>query len=107
MNGDDVQCIGLARATGAAPDLTWTDSGEPVTCSIDPESNGDINQPNAIDPAVFHDEDGSMHLIFGGGRIWMTELDPVTGGQQSSDEWPVFMYFMVRTADRGELVERG
>ena len=79
MNGDDAQCIGLARATGTAPDLAWTDSGEPITCSFDPESNGDINQPNAIDPAVFHDEDGSMHLVFGGGRIWMTELDPVTG----------------------------
>ena len=83
MNGDDAQCIGLARATGTAPDLAWTDSGEPITCSFDPESNGDINQPNAIDPAVFHDEDGSMHLVFGGGRIWMTELDPVTGASKT------------------------
>ena len=24
-------------------------------------------------------QDGSQHLIFGGGRIWMTELDPQTG----------------------------
>ena len=24
-------------------------------------------------------QDGSQHLIFGGGRIWMTELNPQTG----------------------------
>ena len=24
-------------------------------------------------------QDGSQHLIFGGGRIWMTEIDPQTG----------------------------
>ena len=94
--------------------------------SFDPESNGDTNAPNGIDPAFFQDQvrgnercwgvlrgiqwnegasrgfegvggkyihtfysrlyprqdphqDGSQHLIFGGGRIWMTEIDPQTG----------------------------
>ena len=87
--------------------------------SFDPESNGDTNAPNGIDPAFFQDQvvwsfnqshvltswfaavpfinssyterlrsipplkdfnqDGSQHLIFGGGRIWMTELNPQTG----------------------------
>ena len=79
MNDDDAQCIGMARATGTAPNLSWTDSGDPITCSFNPESNGDINIPNAIDPAVFIDDNGSMYLIYGGGRIWMTELDPETG----------------------------
>ena len=42
--------------------------------------------PNSIDPAVFFDDDGSQHLVYGGGRIWMTELDPVTG-RQIEDNW--------------------
>jgi len=83
----DAQCIGLAKATGTAPDLTWVDSGEPITCSFDPESNNAINMPNSIDPAVFIDDDGSQHLVYGGGRIWMTELDPVTGKQIEGNWW--------------------
>ena len=37
--------------------------------------------PNSIDPAVFTDDDGSRHLVYGGGRVWMTEVDRVTGAQ--------------------------
>ena len=70
MGDEDAQCIGLARATGVAPHLTWTDSGEPITCSFAPESNGEINMPNSIDPGTFRDEDGFIHLVYGGGRIW-------------------------------------
>jgi len=84
---DDAQCIGLATATGVAPHLTWQDAGKPVTCSFDPESNGDTNAPNGIDPAFFQDQDGSQHLIFGGGRIWMTEIDPQTGFQIEDNWW--------------------
>ena len=69
----------LSNFEGTAPNLTWKDSGEPITCSFDPESNGDINAPNSIDPATFIDDNGSQYLIFGGGRIWMTQLDPSTG----------------------------
>ena len=69
----------LSNSEGTAPNLTWKDSGDPITCSFDPESNGDINAPNSIDPATFIDDDGSQYLIFGGGRIWMTQLDPSTG----------------------------
>jgi len=84
---DDSQCIGMATATGTAPHITWSDSGDPITCSFDPESNDDINMPNSIDPAVFVDEDGSQHLVYGGGRIWMTELDPETGKQIEENWW--------------------
>ena len=66
-------CIGLATATGTPPDLSWTDSGKPITCTFNPESNNAINMPNSIDPAVFIDDDGSQHLVYGGGRIWMTD----------------------------------
>ena len=84
---EDAQCIGLAMATGTAPDLTWIDSGNSITCSFDPESNDDVNMPNSIDPATFIDEDGSHHLLYGGGRIWTTELDPVTGDQIEGNWW--------------------
>ena len=83
----DAQCVGLATATGTAPSLTWTDSGEPITCSFDPESNTEINMPNSIDPAALEDEDGSQHLVYGGGRVWLTELDPVTGSQVEENWW--------------------
>ena len=83
----DAQCIGLATATGTAPDLAWTDSGEPITCTFNPESNNAINMPNSIDPAVFIDDDGSQHLVYGGGRIWMTELDKVSGKQIEENWW--------------------
>ena len=86
MNSD-AQCVGLATATGTAPALTWTDSGEPVTCSFDPESNNAINMPNSIDPAALVDSDGSQHLVYGGGRIWLTELSPVTGTQIEENWW--------------------
>jgi len=84
---EDAQCIGLATATGTAPNLTWTDSGDSITCSFDPESNDDVDMPNSIDPATFIDDDSSQHLIFGGGRIWMTELDSATGGQLEGNWW--------------------
>ena len=87
MGNEDAQCIGLARATGVAPHLAWSDSGEPITCSFQPESNGEVNMPNSIDPGTFRDEDGSAQLVFGGGRIWVTELDPVTGGQVEDNWW--------------------
>ena len=37
---EDAQCIGLATA----PNLTWTDSGDSITCSFDPESNDDVDR---------------------------------------------------------------
>ena len=44
--------------------------------------------PNSIDPAVFSDaSDGSHHLVYGGNRIWLTELDPDTGSQIEGNWW--------------------
>ena len=81
-----LQCIGLANAEGEPPLQTWTDSGDPITCTFQPESNGDINMPNSIDPAVMADDDGRQWMVYGGGRIWVTELDPVSG-RQIEDNW--------------------
>ena len=72
-----------------AIDLKWEDSGAPITCSFDPESNADENDmPNSIDPAVFEDDfDDSAHLVYGGNRIWMTELNPNSGMQIEENWW--------------------
>ena len=44
--------------------------------------------PNSIDPAVFKDDvDDSAHLIYGGNRIWMTELNPNSGMQIEENWW--------------------
>ena len=75
----------MARATGKAPEQEWVDSGAPITCSFDPESEADrTNEPNSIDPAVFADTSGSelrQYLVYGGNRIWVTELNPANGRQ--------------------------
>ena len=94
--------------------------------SFDPESNGDTNAPNGIDPAFFQDQvetffrltqillkswhslkgsaqDGSQHLIFGGGRIWMTELDPQTGVSVIAKLFPFCQKNVLRETQRAEL----
>ena len=41
-----------------------------------------LSYPNCIDPAIFTDKDGNMHLVYGSwsGGIWMLDVDPQTGG---------------------------
>ena len=78
-------CIGRLTATGKAPNLKWTDMGQPISCTFEPEENG---YPSSIDPATFiDDKNGKNYLIFGGGSIWITELDPNTGHQIDDDWW--------------------
>lgn len=40
-----------------------------------------LSYPNCIDPAVFEDKEGNMHLVYGSwsGGIWMLDVDPSTG----------------------------
>ncbi len=79
-------CIGRLVAEGAAPDLTWRDAGEPVVCSF---GAGFLEgpAPSAIDPAAFVADDGTPYLVYGGGAITITELDPITGMQADGDWW--------------------
>ena len=85
--GDESQCIAQATAFGDGTNITWRDSGKPITCTYNATINNSIDMPQSIDPAVFVDDDGSHHLVYGGGRIWMTELDPVTGRQIEDRSW--------------------
>lgn len=69
--------IGLATTPTldpADPAFGWTDRGEVVRS----RDGGDFN---AIDPAVFHDDDGSLWLAFGSqwSGLKLVELDSATG----------------------------
>merc|ERR1711892_736460 len=85
--GDDNQCIGKATAFGDGTNITWRDSGKPIPCTYNATINKSIDMPQSIDPAAFVDDDGSHHLVYGGGRIWMTELDQVSGKQIEENWW--------------------
>ena len=84
---DDGQAhaIGMVEAEGPRSDLTWRDAG-PILESVGAEAN-DQPEPAAIDPAVFTDDDGRQYLVYGGGHIWMTELDPATGVPLAAAGW--------------------
>ena len=71
-------CIGYATALGTGEQANWTDSGAPVVCTTGPESN---DQPVAIDPAVFDDENGERWMVWGshGSGIYVVQLDESTG----------------------------
>ncbi len=78
--GDDgTACIGLARATGSAPSLQWTDVGEPVLCST-PTSVA-AGDTFAIDAAPFVDAEGTTWMVWGShySGIWGVELEESTG----------------------------
>ena len=69
--------IGLATTPTLdpeAPDFHWTDQGEVLRS----REGGDFN---AIDPAVFLDDDGTLWLAFGSqwSGLKLVELDPATG----------------------------
>lgn len=67
-------CLGVAKATGTFPDqLTWTDSGKPLTCIIGDQYE---EERSAIDPDVFLGFDKKTYLVTGGGVIIGTELKP-------------------------------
>mgnify|MGYP001389734298 CR=1 FL=1 len=80
-------CIGLVIATGSPPNLIWKDYGRPITCTEKGEDNKKDPEPESIDPAIFIDDDGKNYLIYGGGHIWLTELDKNKGEQIHGDHW--------------------
>lgn len=79
MDAGLTRAIGLARAEGEFPDVRWVDSGAPLVMTVLPENNFEgVLGPAAIDPSVFVDEGGRTYLVWGGGSIYVTELDPNT-----------------------------
>jgi arabinan endo-1,5-alpha-L-arabinosidase len=67
--------IGFARGVVSDGEIAW----EPVDDYV-VESVG-YDQPFAIDPAVFADDEGRHWLVYGshGAGIWIAEIDPDTG----------------------------
>ena len=82
---DTKSCIGMVTATGTAPNLVWTDHGEPIICQLEGEENDEDPEPPALDPAIFIDDGGRMYMVYGGAHIWITELDSETGEHISGD----------------------
>lgn len=81
--GKITSAIGLATNPTLDPDdpaYQWTDHGFVVRTQ-----EGDNH--NAIDPSVFHDQDGSLWLSYGSfwSGIKLVELDPQTGKRKASD----------------------
>ena len=84
-HSDTQSCMGMVTATGIAPNLVWTDHGEPILCQVEGEDNNEDPEPPALDPAIFTDDDGRMYVVYGGAHIWITELNPETGEHISED----------------------
>src|SRR5581483_796534 len=81
----------IALATNTSLDVAdgkfahpWHDDGVVIR-------TGDGENYNAIDPAVFHDADGKLWLVFGSfwSGIKLIELDPATGKRLAPDVPPV------------------
>lgn len=77
---DDAEktCIGMVSVVEDNDDVSFVDAGRPVVCSQNYAMSTDA-KPSAIDPATFIDDDGKSYLIFGGGHIYLTELDHESG----------------------------
>jgi arabinan endo-1,5-alpha-L-arabinosidase len=67
--------IGFASVTGEVENLRFSPSSDYVLASEN------INQPFAIDPAVFRDKHNRLWLVYGSHArgIWIVELDEETG----------------------------
>lgn len=70
-----VSRIGFASVSGTPDNFSFTPSSDYVL------ESQNIDQPFAIDPAVFEDDDGRIWLVYGSHTegIWMVELDQSTG----------------------------
>jgi arabinan endo-1,5-alpha-L-arabinosidase len=90
--GKMTSAIGLATNPTLDPDdpaYRWTDEGMVVQTK-----EGQAGAAyNAIDPAVFHDSDGSLWLVFGSywSGIKLIQLDPKTGKRLAPESkmWPL------------------
>ena len=76
-DGRDIGAIGRATGVGNPPNMTWVDDGKPViVCDRD-----SIEEPFAIDPAVFAGKNNTQWLAYGShwSGIHIIELDSETG----------------------------
>lgn len=87
--GKQTSAIGLATGKTLdpdSPDWSWKDHGPVITSNPD-------SPFNAIDPAVFQDDDGSLWLSWGSfwQGLYLAPLDPRTGQLLHPDQKPVHL----------------
>ena len=83
-----------------APNFAWRDEGTVVTSSA-------TNNFNAIDPALFLDNDGRLWMAFGSfwSGIKMIELDPDTGKRIAPDS-PQYSLAWIKSIEAAALIKR-
>jgi arabinan endo-1,5-alpha-L-arabinosidase len=102
--GKRVSGIGLATSPTLDPNdpaYGWTDQGLVV-------ASGATNNFNAIDPAIFHDTNGSLWLTFGSfwSGIKMVQLDPQTGKRLAPDS-PLYSLAHYESIEASYLYQHG
>ena len=76
--------ITMMKATGTPPDYDWGNYSQVLTHEGDEE-------PWAIDAHLFYDDEtGKLWMSWGGHKLWVTEMDPVTGKIQGNPSNPEF-----------------
>lgn len=88
--GSQQSAIGVVR-TPSLLEPEWEDLGPVVTSE---ESDDDNNDFNAIDPALFEDDDGRVYMTYGSffGGIALVEIDPATGMLLEPETEPTRIY---------------
>ncbi|WP_051235315.1 arabinan endo-1,5-alpha-L-arabinosidase [Marinimicrobium agarilyticum] len=88
--GSQQSAIGVVR-TPSLLEPEWEDLGPVVTSQ---ESDDDNNDFNAIDPALFEDDDGRVYMTYGSffGGIALVEIDPQTGLLLNPETEPTRIY---------------
>ena len=102
--GKKVSAIGLASTPTLNPNdaaFGWKDEGEVVRST-------DTNNFNTIDPAVFHDTNGTLWLSFGSfwSGIKLIQLDPKTGKRIAADS-PIYPLAHWQSIEASYLYQHG
>ena len=102
--GKNVSGIGLATTRTLDPNdpaFGWTDQGMVIASAAKDDFN-------AIDPAIFHDANGSLWLTFGSfwSGIRMIQLDPKTGKRLAPDS-PILSLAHYNSIEASYLYQHG
>ncbi len=85
MSDEEGGCLGLLEGEGQPPTMRWIDIGQPIACFYDSDP-GD-GPTTGLDPAYFESAGGDPYLVFGGGEIYVADLDPETGLIRGDPVW--------------------
>jgi len=88
--GSQQSAIGVVR-TPSLVEPEWEDLGPVITSAESDDNNTDFN---AIDPALFRDNDGRIYMSYGSffGGLALVEINPATGHLLDPEVEPVRIY---------------